>query len=101
MMTAVSSNDVLGWRLYLMEGQVATRDRLVYEQSRQGGAMTTIMPQGELMRRAVKWIDERRAQTGQPLPGIIDMAALQFNLSPKDSVFLEKFFREHQEIPKD
>jgi len=63
--------------------------------------MTTIMPQGELMRRAVKWIDERRAETDQSLTGIIDMAALQFNLSPKDAFFLEQFFKERQESPKD
>lgn len=63
--------------------------------------MTTIMPQGELMRRAVKWIDERRAETDQSLAGLIDMAALQFNLSPKDTAFLEQFFKEHPEVPKD
>lgn len=62
--------------------------------------MTTIMPQGELMRRAVKWIDERLAETDQPLAGLIDAAALQFNLSPKDADFLSKFFKESKESPR-
>jgi len=30
--------------------------------------MTTILPQGELMRRAVTWIDGQRAETGQSYP---------------------------------
>ena len=63
--------------------------------------MTTILPQGELMRRAVKWIDEQRAETGKSVTALLDMAALRFNLSPNDATFLENFFKEHQEFPKD
>ena len=63
--------------------------------------MSTIMPQGELMRRAVAWIDEQQAETGKSLAVLLDMAALRFNLSPNDAMFLENFFREQRDIPRD
>jgi hypothetical protein len=59
--------------------------------------MATIMPQGELFRRAVKWIDEQHGTTGKPFDVLIDQAAMQFNLSPKDADFLNGFFKERQE----
>lgn len=62
--------------------------------------MATIMPQGELMRRAVAWIDEQRAETGKSVGALLDMAALRFNLSPNDAAFLENFFTEQRELPK-
>ncbi|EHJ46910.1 hypothetical protein DFW101_0894 [Solidesulfovibrio carbinoliphilus subsp. oakridgensis] len=63
--------------------------------------MATIMPQGELMRRAVKWIDEQRSETGQSFSALIDKAAVNFNLSPKDAEFLTGFFKEREETPRD
>lgn len=63
--------------------------------------MATIMPQGELMRRAVKWIEEQRVETGQPAATFLDKAALQFNLGPKDADFLTAFFREQQGPDRD
>ena len=59
--------------------------------------MATIMPQGELLRRAVIWIDEQRELTGKPVGALIDAAAMQFNLSPKDATFLNGFFKEREE----
>ena len=59
--------------------------------------MATIMPQGELLRRAVKWIDEQRGLTDKPVAALIDAAAMQFNLSPKDATFLGGFFKEREE----
>jgi len=56
--------------------------------------MATIMPQGELLRRAVRWIDERRSNTDESLATLIDTAAMNFNLSPKDAHFLNNFFKE-------
>ena len=56
--------------------------------------MATIMPQGELMRRAVAWIDEHHARTGEPFASLVDQAAMNFNLSPKDAAFLTGFFKE-------
>jgi len=58
--------------------------------------MTTIMPQGELMRKAVAWIDGRQKEQGEPLAAAVEKAAVQFNLSPKDVDFLKKFFSENQ-----
>jgi len=62
--------------------------------------MATIMPQGELMRRAIRWIDEHQGEPGQSLAALIDKAAVQFNLSPKDAAFLSNFFKE-REAPRD
>jgi hypothetical protein len=59
--------------------------------------MTTIMPQGELMRKAVAWIGERRKETGESSAASVEKAAAQFNLSPKDVDFLKKFFSEKEE----
>lgn len=58
--------------------------------------MATIMPQGELMRRAVTWIDAQRSETGKPFAALIDQAAMRFNLSPKDADFLTSFFKERE-----
>jgi hypothetical protein len=63
--------------------------------------MATIMPQGELMRRAVTWIDRERGETGKPFASLIERAAMQFNLSPKDAEFLTTFFKEREEGPRD
>lgn len=63
--------------------------------------MTTIMPQGELLKRAVKWIDEKQAQTGESMSALIDQAAMNFNLSPKDATFLAGFFREREGTRQD
>ncbi|MEL7638087.1 MAG: hypothetical protein AAGU21_00460 [Solidesulfovibrio sp.] len=62
--------------------------------------MSTIMPQGELLRRAVKWIDEKRAETGESFSALVDKAAMNFNLSPKDADFLTGFFKERESAPK-
>jgi beta-phosphoglucomutase-like phosphatase (HAD superfamily) len=69
-------------------------------QAEQGDVMATIMPQGELMRRAVTWIDAQRTETGKPVPQLIEQAAMRFNLSPKDADFLTAFFKEQQEADR-
>ncbi|MGE4537656.1 MAG: hypothetical protein AB7D37_11315 [Desulfovibrio sp.] len=63
--------------------------------------MATIMPQGELMRRAVKWVDTKHAETHEPLAALCEKAAMQFNLSPKDAAFLDVFFKERKEPGRD
>ena len=63
--------------------------------------MATIMPQGELMRRAVKWIEQQRVETGKPAAALLDKAAMHFNLSPKDTEFLAAFFKEQAEPGRD
>ncbi len=51
--------------------------------------MTTIIPPGEILRRAVKWISEQRQERPEePITKLVDEAALRFDLSPKDQEFL-------------
>jgi hypothetical protein len=56
--------------------------------------MTTILPPGEELRKAVQWISEERA--GRPearLAKLVEEASLRFDLSPADGEFLLKFFK--------
>ena len=53
--------------------------------------MTTVQPQGEDIRRAVKWISEERTYHPQrKLSELIDEACLKFDLSPMDAEFLTR-----------
>jgi hypothetical protein len=57
--------------------------------------MATIQPQGEAIRKAVKWISEER-QTGSTVNDsrLVEQAAVKFNLSPHEVEFLSKFVKE-------
>ena len=56
--------------------------------------MTTVQPEGEEIRKAVKWIsDERQYGAGKPLIKLIEEAGLKFNLSPADQEYLVNFFK--------
>jgi len=59
--------------------------------------MATVMPQGELLRKAVTWISEETKETKKSTAVLIDEAAIRFNLGPKDTEFLTKFFKENQD----
>lgn len=55
--------------------------------------MSAIMPEGEDLRRAIKWISANRE--GKPdasLRKLIDEAVFKFDLSPLDAEFLTGFF---------
>jgi hypothetical protein len=53
--------------------------------------MTTVQPEGEDIRRAVKWISEERVSNPQKkLSELIDEACLKFDLSPMDEEFLAR-----------
>ena len=57
--------------------------------------MSTIKPQGEKLRNAVKWISEKRNEnTDIKLGLLVDQASFQFDLSPKDSEFLLRFVKD-------
>ncbi|NNG00926.1 MAG: hypothetical protein HKM93_16175 [Desulfobacteraceae bacterium] len=48
--------------------------------------MTTIIPEGEGLKKAVQWISEERKSPGAPGIGkLIETAGMKFNLSPKDA----------------
>jgi hypothetical protein len=56
--------------------------------------MSSIMPEGAAIRKAVQWISKAREEGNASLAGLIDQACIRFNLSPKDSEFLHRFFAE-------
>lgn len=59
--------------------------------------MSTVMPEGELLRKAVKWISERRKEGETPLAQLVDEAAMRFNLGPLDSETLLKILKPEEE----
>ena len=57
--------------------------------------MPTIMPEGERVRQAVKFISaERMEDEKKPIRKLIQEASLRFNLSPKEEQDLVNFYRE-------
>ena len=56
--------------------------------------MTTVQPEGEDLRKAVKWISDER-QYGEPraLSKLIEEASLKFDLSPMDAEYLRNFMQ--------
>ena len=60
--------------------------------------MATIVPKGEKIRQALKWIsDNRLDDEKKSISLLIQEAGLKFNLSPKDEVFLENFYKENKD----
>lgn len=58
--------------------------------------MTTVMPQGELAKKALAWICEQmRDAPSTPLSEHIVEAGRRFNLSPLDEDFLRRFLKEN------
>ena len=59
--------------------------------------MTTVMPQGEDIRKAVKWISEERQSTpAKKLARLVEEASVKFDLSPADGEYLFKLFKEQK-----
>ncbi len=55
----------------------------------------TIMPEGDDLRKAVKWLsDERRLDPEKNLSDLIAEACLKFDLSPLDAEFLSRAIRQ-------
>ena len=55
----------------------------------------SILPQGEELRKAVKWIsDKKQYESETDLNKLIQQAGLKFNLSPKEDAYLERFINE-------
>ncbi len=56
--------------------------------------MTTIMPEGEDLQKAVKWISAHLEENpSQSINKLIEKAVFTFDLSPKDADFLLNFYR--------
>ncbi len=57
--------------------------------------MSTLMPQGDDIRKAVKWIAENlEANPQQSRTKLIDEAVFKYDLSPLEAEFLLNFFRQ-------
>ena len=59
--------------------------------------MSTIMPEGEDLQRAIKWISSNLEDNpNQPIFPLVEKAVFKLDLSPKDSDFLMTFFRKRK-----
>ena len=59
--------------------------------------MPTVIPEGENVQKAIKWVSANLEENdNQSLQKLIEKAVFKFDLSPKDTEFLTKFFRESQ-----
>jgi hypothetical protein len=56
--------------------------------------MSSILPEGTTIRKAVQWVSKLREEGNATLSTLIEEACVRFNLSPKDSDFLHRFFSE-------
>ena len=55
--------------------------------------MRDIMPEGEDLRRAIKWVSGSLQENAKiPIQQLVEEATFKFDLSPKDSEFLMSFF---------
>jgi hypothetical protein len=60
--------------------------------------MMSIQPQGEDLRRAVKWVsEEREYHSKKDIKAIVQQACIKFDLSPKDADFLLRHMHEQEE----
>ena len=56
--------------------------------------MHDLLPEGEELRRAVKWVSANiQEHPDQALNTFVHDAIFRFNLSPKDAEFLMRFYR--------
>jgi hypothetical protein len=56
-------------------------------------AMRDLLPEGEDLRRAVKWVSGNLMEDpGQPIRPLIGEAIFKFDLSPRDAEFLIGFY---------
>lgn len=60
--------------------------------------MSNVLPEGEDLRRAIKWVsDNVQDNPDKPLGQLVQEAIFRFNISPRDSEFLISFFRERRD----
>ena len=59
--------------------------------------MTTVMPEGDALRKAIKWISEcKESEPEVDLQEWVEEAITRFDLSPKDADFLIHFYQSEQ-----
>ncbi len=60
--------------------------------------MATVQPEGENLRKAVKWIsEERKYNPGKKFSELIEEACLKFDLSPMAAEYLLNFLKKKKE----
>jgi hypothetical protein len=60
--------------------------------------MTNVMPEGDAIRNAVKWISAAwQEQPSPPLKDLIQQAILRYDLSPLEADFLTRFYQKSDE----
>ena len=58
----------------------------------------SIQPEGEDLRKAIKWISEmRQEEPDKSLTRLVEEAGAKFDLPPKDQEFLYRFIRNNEE----
>ncbi len=62
--------------------------------------MSSLIPEGAALRKAVHWVSKMREEGQGSLPKLIEQACHRFNLSPKDCEFLHRFFTAQKETSK-
>jgi hypothetical protein len=73
----------------------ASRDKKLFKEKH---LMTTVQPEGEDLRKAVKWISEERKYNPEAVPAkLIEEACLKFDLSPMDAEYLASFLKQKKE----
>ncbi len=56
-------------------------------------SMSTIIPQGELLHRAIRWLsDQRKEQPDRGGVALVEEASLRFNLSPAEEEWMIETF---------
>ncbi len=61
--------------------------------------MASVMPEGDAIRKAVKWISEfMQEKPDIHINELINRAVLKFDLSPKDTEFLMKFYKDKNKL---
>jgi hypothetical protein len=62
--------------------------------------MHDLLPDGEDLRRAVKWVSGNlQEDAGQPVQPLVQQAIFKFDLSPRDAEFLIMFYSQRKEEP--
>ncbi|MEE8398407.1 MAG: hypothetical protein V3S89_05340 [Desulfobacterales bacterium] len=57
----------------------------------------SIQPEGEALRRAVKWLsDERKRHPEKPFLSLFNDACMTFDLSPKEAETLSRYTKDNQ-----
>ncbi len=62
--------------------------------------MATVMPEGDAIRKALKWISaELTEHPEKPVQKLVSEAITRFDLSPRDSEFLLGFYKKDKNPP--